>query len=163
MTDPTPAPLAADSLPPRTAPTPGAQGSTVIFDAAVAKIAGIAARSVPGVHGLGSGSARALGAIRDAVGSTDMTQGIRVEVGETQVAVDVNLVAEYGVPLQQLANAIRSAVYAAVEKLVGLMVIEVNVEITDVFIATVEDKASARPSGHVTPGTGSTGAKREVL
>lgn len=123
-----------------------ASGRTVISEAAVAKVAGVAARSVGGVHALGSGSARALGAIRDVVGSSDLTQGIRAEVGETQVAVDINLVAEYGAPLQDVANQVRAAVYAAVEKLVGLSVIEVNIEINDVHVAGYEpEKAAPRP------------------
>jgi uncharacterized alkaline shock family protein YloU len=108
-------------------------GRTVITEAAVAKVAGIAARSVPGVYSLGSGP-RALGAIRDAVGGADHAAGVRAEVGETQVAVDIDLVAVYGTPLHPLANQIRAAVYAAVEELVGLQVIEVNIEIHDVYV-----------------------------
>lgn len=109
-------------------------GRTVISEAAVAKVAGIAARSVPGVHSLGSGPSRALGAIRDAVGNSDHAAGIHAEVGETQVAVDIDLVASYGTPLHSLADHVRAAVYRAVEELVGLQVIEVNVEITDVYV-----------------------------
>jgi uncharacterized alkaline shock family protein YloU len=114
--------------------THAATGRTVISDAAVAKVAGIAARSVPGVYSLGSGPSRALGAIRDAVGSSDHAAGVRVEVGETQVAVDIDLVAVYGTPLHALADQIRAAVYSAVEELVGLQVIEVNIEINDVYV-----------------------------
>ncbi|MET4093561.1 Asp23/Gls24 family envelope stress response protein [Arthrobacter sp. UYCu712] len=109
-------------------------GRTVISEAAVAKVAGIAARSVPGVYSLGSVPGRAFGAIRDAVGSSDHAAGVRAEVGETQVAVDIDLVALYGTPLHALADQIRAAVYAAVEELVGLQVIEVNIEIHDVFV-----------------------------
>jgi uncharacterized alkaline shock family protein YloU len=109
-------------------------GRTVISETAVAKVAGIAARAVPGVYSLGTGSSRALGAIRDAVGSSDHA-GVHAEVGETQVAVDITLVATYGTPLHSLANQVRAAVYSAVERLVGLQVIEVNVEINDVYIA----------------------------
>src|SRR6478609_1709883 len=111
-----------------------ATGRTVISEAAVAKVAGIAARAVPGVYSLGTGPSRALGAIRDAVGSSDHAAGVRAEVGETQVAVDITLVASYGTPLHALANSVRAAVYRAVEELVGLQVIEVNVEITDVYV-----------------------------
>lgn len=109
-------------------------GRTVISETAVAKVAGIAARAVPGVYSLGTGSSRALGAIRDAVGSSDHAAGVHAEVGETQVAVDLNLVAVYGTPLHSLANQVRSAVYSAVEELVGLQVIEVNVEINDIYV-----------------------------
>lgn len=118
-------------------------GRTVIAESAVAKVAGIAARSVPGVYSLGSGSSRALGAIRDAVGSSDHAAGVRAEVGETQVAVDISLVATYGTPLHSLADQVRATVYHAVEELVGLQVIEVNVEITDVYVAPAPKAVAA--------------------
>ncbi len=114
-------------------PVPGL-GRTVISETAVAKVAGIAARAVPGVYSLGSGPSRALGAIRDAVGGADHAAGVHAEVGETQVAVDISLVASYGTPLHALANQVRAAVYRAVGELVGLQVIEVNVEVTDVYV-----------------------------
>jgi uncharacterized alkaline shock family protein YloU len=116
-----------------------ATGRTTISDIAVAKVAGIAARKVEGVFALGSGTSRALGALRDAVGSSDLAQGVHVEVGETQVAVDINLVASYGNPLQGVASQVRAAVYTAVQALVGLDVIEVNVEINDVHVPGVND------------------------
>lgn len=119
-------------------------GRTIISEAAVAKVAGIAARAVPGVYSLGSGPSRALGAIRDAVGSSDHAAGVRAEVGETQVAVDISLVALYGHPLHGVANKVRAAVYRAVEELVGLQVIEVNVEITDVYIAPPQKPTTAK-------------------
>jgi uncharacterized alkaline shock family protein YloU len=125
-------------------------GRTVIGDPAAVKIAAIAARAVPGVHSLGAGSGRALGAIRDAVGANDPSHGVKVEVGSTQLAVDVSLVAEYGFPLNTLADAVRTAVYRALTELVGLEVIEVNVEVLDVHLpppteAPVVERL--RPSG----------------
>lgn len=121
-------------------------GRTTISETAVAKVAGIAARSVDGVYSLGSGSARALGALRDAVGSADHAQGVHAEVGETEVAVDISLVAFYGKPLQILADEVRAAVYLAVEQLVGLRVIEVNVEINDVHVPGAKPPAGGRPA-----------------
>ncbi|WP_104117579.1 Asp23/Gls24 family envelope stress response protein [Arthrobacter sp. B1805] len=109
-------------------------GRTLIGDPAAVKIAAIAARGVPGVYSLGAGSGRALGAIRDAVGANDLIHGVKVEVGQTQLAVDVSLVAEYGYALNALADAVRVAVYEALTELVGLQVIEVNVEILDVHL-----------------------------
>ena len=127
------------------AQTTGAQtGKTTIEDAVVAKIAGIAAREVPGVHALGGGAARVVGAIRDALNSTDLAQGIGVEVGERQVAVDVTLVAEYPVSLQDLASEVRAAVYTAMEQLVGLEVTEVNVTVNDVHIPSDDEGDDAQ-------------------
>lgn len=133
------------SLDPASPDTDHGQGRTVIADTAVAKVVAIAIRGVAGVHALGSGTSRSIGAIREVVGAADLTQGVRVEVGESQVAVDIVMLAEYGYPLQALANTVRRAVYLAVEELVGRNVIEVNIEITDVFIPSPEtEKSSAR-------------------
>jgi len=118
-----------------------ASGTTVIVDPVIAKIAGIAAREVPGVYGLGGGAARVVGAIRDAIGSTDLSQGVKVEVGETQVAADVTIVVEYPLPLQQVANAVRAAVAAAITDLIGMDVAEINVTVTDVHIPGDDDAA----------------------
>ena len=116
----------------------------------MAKVAAIAARAVPGVHTLGTGSGRTLGAVRDAVAGSDSsaTAGVNVEVGETEAAVDITLVADYGIPLTGLADSVRSAVYAAVEDLVGLNVVEVNVSVADVHVPEALDpRAAKRPAG----------------
>ena len=115
---------------------PGATGgTTTIQENVVAKIAGIAAREVRGVHALGGGAARAIGALRERVGRADVTQGIGVEVGEKQAAADVVLVVEYGVPIQDVAAQVRSSIVTSVEEMTGLEVTEVNVLVSDVFIA----------------------------
>lgn len=119
-----------------------AVGKTTINHAVIAKVAGIAARDVPGVHALGGGAARVIGSIRNAMNSTDLSQGISVEVGETQVAVDVIIVADYPVPLQGVADGVRSSIIDAIETLVGLQVTEVNVTVDDVFIPS-DDSDSA--------------------
>lgn len=109
-------------------------GKTTIEDGVVAKIAGIAAREVPGVYALGGGAARMVGAIRDALNTKDLSQGIAVEVGEKQVAVDVTIVAEYPVALQKVADEVRASIYRAMSTLVGMDVAEVNVTVNDVHI-----------------------------
>ncbi|MDF2443144.1 MAG: hypothetical protein JWR01_1347 [Subtercola sp.] len=116
-------------------------GKTTINDSVVAKVAGIAAREVSGVHALGGGAARVIGSIRNAINNTDLSQGISVEVGETQVAVDVTIVAEYPVALQDVADDVRSSIIDAIENLVGLQVTEVNVTVDDVFIPSADDNA----------------------
>lgn len=127
--------------------TGAASGKTTIVDPVVAKIAGIAAREVPGVFALGGGAARAIGAIREVIGGADLSQGIKVEVGETQVAVDINIVVEYPQPLQYVADGVRTAVATAVEQLVGMEVTEINVTVSDVHIQGEEPaEAEARVS-----------------
>lgn len=120
-------------------PTGVAVGKTVIVDPVVAKIAGIAAREVPGVYALGGGAARVVGAIRDAMGNSDLSQGVKVEVGETQVAADVTIVVEYPMPLHEVAQQVRAAVADAIESLIGMEVAEINVTVSDVHIAGDDD------------------------
>ncbi|RRD45730.1 Asp23/Gls24 family envelope stress response protein [Tessaracoccus sp. OH4464_COT-324] len=109
-------------------------GQTIIEDAVIAKVAGIAARETPGVHALGGGVARALGAIREAVTGAGQAQGISVKADDGQVSVDVVLVTEYPTPLQEVADGVRQAIINAIETIVGMTVTEVNVTVNDVHL-----------------------------
>jgi len=124
-------------------------GKTTIDDTVVEKVAGIAAREVNGVHSLGSGAARAIGAIRDAIGQRDHGQGVKVEVGEKQVAADIVIVAEYPVALQQVADGVRGSVSRALEQIVGMEVAEVNVTIQDVHIPGDDDNDDDKKESRV--------------
>jgi uncharacterized alkaline shock family protein YloU len=118
------------------------QGKTTIADTVVSKIAGMAAREVNGVYRLGGGVARAFGAIRERIpgsGGPNVSQGVSVEVGETQAAVDIDIVAEYGVPIADLATGIRRNVITSLERMTGLEVVEVNISVNDVHLPTDDD------------------------
>ena len=108
-------------------------GKTTIADAVVSKVAGLAAREIPGVAGFGGGASRAFGAITERIpgGRASSTRGVSVEVGETQAAVDLTIVVEYGVAIAPLATAIRRHVISAIEQMTGLQVVEVNIDVTD--------------------------------
>ncbi|MET8338814.1 Asp23/Gls24 family envelope stress response protein [Streptosporangium canum] len=111
------------------------KGNTSIDSGVVAKIAGLAAREVSGVYNMGAGTARALGAVRGMVGGDrSVTQGVSVEVGERQAAVDLDLVVEYGVAIPDVASAVRRNVIMAVERMTGLEVTEVNIKVDDVHM-----------------------------
>ncbi len=116
------------------------QGRTSIADAVVAKIAGIATKDVSGVYELGGGAARVVGALRERIpGSrTNHSQGVSVEVGERQAAIDLDLIAEYGVSIVDLADSIRRNVISSVERMTGLVVTEVNIAVSDVHMETEE-------------------------
>ncbi|NYH53851.1 putative alkaline shock family protein YloU [Nocardiopsis arvandica] len=113
-------------------------GHTQIADGVVAKIAGMAAREIGGVHAMGGGTARAVGAVRDVVtrgsDSGSVTRGVSVEVGERQAAVDIDLVVEYGAAIQDLAAAVRRNVTTAVERMTGLEVTEINIRVDDIHL-----------------------------
>jgi len=112
------------------------QGTTSIADTVVSKIAGLAAKDVSGVFALGGGASRAVGALRERIpgGRVNHSQGVSVEVGETQAAVDIDLIAEYGVAIADLAAGVRRNVIASVERMTGLQVTEVNIAVADVHL-----------------------------
>ncbi|MEU3335752.1 Asp23/Gls24 family envelope stress response protein [Streptomyces sp. NPDC002144] len=121
---------------------PGTRGRTTIADGVVEKIAGLAARDVVGVHALGSGLSRTFGAVRDRVpgGSKSVTRGVKAEVGEVQTALDLEIVVDYGVSIADVARAVRENVIAAVERMTGLEVVEVNIAVSDVKLPEEEDE-----------------------
>lgn len=111
-------------------------GTLSIADTVVSKIAGIAAKDISGVHTLGGTASRAVGAMRERIpgGRTNHSQGVSVEVGETQAAVDIDLVAEYGVAIADLAVGVRRNVISSIEQMTGLEVTEVNISVADVHL-----------------------------
>ena len=123
------------------------EGRTTIADGVVQKIAGLAAREVAGVYALGGGAARAIGALRDRIpGSSQATsQGVSVEVGERQAAIDLDLVTEYGVSISDVVRAVRRNVISTVEGMTGLDVTEVNVSVNDIHLPTDDADEQAEP------------------
>ncbi len=121
------------------------QGKTTIAHTVVSKIAGIAAREVSGVYDLGGGASRVVGALRERIpgGNVNHSQGVSVEVGEKQAAVDLDIVAEYGVSIADLAAGLRRNVIAAIERMTGLEVTEVNVTVHDIHLAGDDDDLAA--------------------
>ncbi|MFL6182029.1 MAG: Asp23/Gls24 family envelope stress response protein [Actinomycetes bacterium] len=121
------------------------KGNTTIADSVVQKIAGVSAGEISGVHALGGGAARTIGAIRERIpGSSQSSgQGVAVEVGERQAAIDLDVVAEYGVSIVELSRAVRRNVISAVEGMTGLEVTEVNVDVNDIHLPS-DDQEDAR-------------------
>ena len=122
------------------------KGKTSIADGVVTKVAGIAAREVPGVYQLGGGAARALGSVTQRVGIGDeRTQGVSVEVGEVEAAVDLTVVIEYGESIPEVAQRLRDNVSKRIESITGLKVTEVNVAVNDLYFPG-DDQPTEEPS-----------------
>ena len=117
-------------------------GQISVAESGVQKIAGKACREIAGVHAMGTGGARAFGSIRDRIpGSTgpNIAQGVGVEVGETEAAIDLDIVVDYGVSIAELGRSIQRNVKQAVERMTGLRVVEVNIAVDDVYLPTDDD------------------------
>ena len=118
------------------------RGNTTIADSVVSKIAGIASQEVDGIR-MGSGASQTasnlLGSITGSGGGSQ-TQGVSVEVGQEEAAIDLTLTAEYGKSVPQLAEAVRRNVSNRVESLVGLRVTEVNITVQNIFFPQQEQE-----------------------
>ena len=122
------------------------KGATTIADTVVTKVVGLAAREVPGVHNLGGGTARAVGALSQKVGMSESnTQGVSVEVGETEAAADLTVVIEYGESIPKVAQQVRERVTQRVEGITGLKITEVNIEVNDLHFPG-DDEEDEQPS-----------------
>ena len=106
------------------------RGVTTMEDTVVAKVAGIAAREVPGVYDMGNAARRAFSAVTDRIpnSKTNVTGGISVEKGDTPVVI------EYGASVVEVGDNIRENIIDQVESATGLEVIEVNVNVVDVHL-----------------------------
>jgi uncharacterized alkaline shock family protein YloU len=121
-------------------------GQISVAEGVVQKIAGKACREISGVHAMGTGSARTFGAMRERIpGSSgpNVAQGVGVEVGETEAAIDLDIVVEYGVSIADLGRSIQRNVKQSVERMTGLRVVEVNVAVDDVYLPSADDDQDA--------------------
>lgn len=125
-------------------------GKTRIADSVVAKIAGLAARDIPGVYSMGAGMARRVGQLRSLMpGSSDPSagaaQGVAVEVGEKEAAIDLDVVTWYGQSIVEVTEAVREHVIDQVENMTGLKVVEVNISVDDIHVESeAPEPAEAR-------------------
>ena len=101
-----------------------------IADDVVAVIAGVAVSEIPGVYGMAGSFA---GGITEVLsGKKNLSKGIKVEVGEKDTKIDVNIIVEYGTRIPDIAYEIQNRVKKAVENMTGLKVLEVNVHVQGV-------------------------------
>jgi uncharacterized alkaline shock family protein YloU len=101
-------------------------GQISVADNVVQKIAGTACREIAGVHAMGDRIPGSSG--------PNFAQGVGVEVGETEAAIDLDIVVDYGVSIAELGRSIQRNVKQAVERMTGLRVVEVNIAVDDVYL-----------------------------
>lgn len=152
MSQPSAASKAGDNVPATTTPdaNPATKdrlatddGKITVAQGVVQKIAGMACREISGVHAMGTGGSRTFGAIRERIpGSSgpNVAQGVGVEVGETEAAIDLDIVIEYGVSIADLGRSIQRNVKQSVERMTGLRVVEVNVSVDDIYLPSSADE-----------------------
>lgn len=110
-------------------------GSIQIAPEVIEIIAGLATVEVSGVAGMSGGFA---GGIAELLGRKNLSKGVKVEVGQKEAAIDVNIIIEYGNRIPEVASFIQQNVKSAIESMTGLHVVEVNVHIHDVHFKLPE-------------------------
>lgn len=116
------------------------RGATTISGTVVSSIAGIAAQEVEGVHMGGGGSRATSGVIGSITGSESKTSGISVDVGRTEVAIDLKMGVEYNKNILQTVEEVRRRITEQVETMTGLRIKELNATITDITFPEKEQR-----------------------
>ena len=116
------------------------RGVTTIRDNVVSRIAGMAAREVEGVHMGGSASRTTGGILESITGSEAQTRGVSVEVGRTEVAIDLKMGIDYGKNILQTVDEVRRRITDRVQNMTGLKVVECNATITDIVFPDGEGR-----------------------
>jgi uncharacterized alkaline shock family protein YloU len=106
------------------------ENSVRIADDVVGVIAGIAAMEVEGVAGMAGGFAAEMS--ERMLGKKNLSKGVKVQVGEKEVAVDLYIVVEFGVRIPDIAAKVQENVKRAVESMTGLDCVEVNIHVQGV-------------------------------
>lgn len=117
-------------------------GELTYDDKVIQKIIGIAMKEVDGLLTINGGF---FSNMRDKlVNSDNVAEGINTEVGKKQVAVDMDIVAEYGKDIDEVYENIKKLIVREVKTMTHLDVIEVNVNVID--IQTREEFEAAQES-----------------
>lgn len=101
-------------------------GTVTFAGEVLATIAGLAAVDVPGVAGMSGGFVDGL---TELLGRKNLSKGIKIGLGEKEIAVDAAIVAEYGRSIPEVAETIRKNIVQSIESMTGLRVREVNIRV----------------------------------
>lgn len=104
-------------------------GEVKIADEVIVTIAGLAATEVEGVSGMSGGL---VDGIAEILGKKSLSKGVKLEVLEEAVAIDLYLIVDYGVKIPDIAWKIQDNVKATIESMLGMKVVDVNIHIQGV-------------------------------
>ncbi|MCI1723699.1 MAG: Asp23/Gls24 family envelope stress response protein [Lachnospiraceae bacterium] len=110
-------------------------GSVKVTEEVTAIIAGLAATEVEGVSSMAGGVTKDLIA---KLGMRSLRSGVKVDVLEGVVTVDLTLNIAYGYSIVDVSKKVQEKVKTAIESMTGMEVSDVNVRVADV---SVENKS----------------------
>ena len=107
-------------------------GEVQIADEVVAIIAGLAATEVGGVDSMAGNITNEL---VGKLGMKNLSKGVKVDVTEEHVSVDLSLNLKYGYNIPEVGEKVQEKVKSAIENMTGLTVLDVNIKIAGVNLA----------------------------
>lgn len=110
----------------------GELGDVQITDEVVAVIAGIAATEVEGVESMNGSGDSIQKDIISRLGMKVLSKGVRINIEEDSVAVDLSVNLAYGYNIPEVTRNIQERVKSEIENMTGLRVTQVNVSVVDV-------------------------------
>ena len=125
----------------------GDDGKTVVHNQVVAKIAGLAVQEIEGVQRLVPyGPGQTVSSFAKTITRSSMHElGVNVEVGQKEAAVDVRIITSYGASIPAVADGVRRNVTDRIQQMTGLKVVEVNIDVVDLYFPDGEDEEMAPP------------------
>ena len=124
-------------------------GETIIEDDVVASIAGLAAREVEGIAGLGKSSVRRALTERLAGAGEKARLGVGVEVGKKEAIVDLSVVIVYGFNIPKIVAEVRKKVASRLLEIAGLIAKEINVEVASIEFPEKMKPTEGKPRSKV--------------
>ena len=112
-------------------------GMIKISDEVVETIASVAISEISGVSSTGSGF---VDGIAKRLTKKPVTSGIKANIGEETVSVDINIVVKYGVRIPEVAWEVQDAVKREIELMTGLTVDKVNVRVVGIDIPMDDER-----------------------
>lgn len=131
------------------------RGQLTYEDKVIEKIVGLAVENVNGLLAIDGGF---LSNIKDKlVNSNNVTDGVNVEVGTKQVAVDLNAIVEYQQHVPTIFDQIKKVIEEEITKMTDLEVVEVNVNVVDIKTRAQHEADSISLQDRVASGAQATG------
>ena len=131
------------------------KGTVTYADQVIEKMVGHALQHVPGLLSISGGFFTDIK--NKLINSSDVREGINVEVGNKQVATDLKIVVEYGKDIPEIVETMKSIIGTEVKKMTHLEVVEVNVEVVDIKTREEFEAESVTLQDRVASATQTTG------
>ncbi len=126
-------------------PDPSKEGDSIrISSEVIAVITSIISSDIPGVAGMSGG---VVGGIAERLGRKDMTRGIKVQVDEDKVSIDLSIIVEYGISIVETTDKLKKEIRGTVEKTTGLKVQSININVLGINIPGEEEEEEDKEEG----------------